>query len=117
MEMFESIKINPEIQECKGLVFRGFHSVFYDSLTMRIERREGIRLLKKRSCPGCKQCGFLLDAMDDMISTNTLLFPEEGIEHGKLYTIIVVNESRDWESGQIDEWDFEIIKVKREGKR
>jgi len=109
--LFEE-KIDKNIKECKGLVFKGYHSTFYDNLTKKIEHREGIRLLKRRSCPGCEKCFFFLDDMNDMILIDGLNFPEDGIENGKLYTIIVTNVGRDWESGLVDEWDFSIIEIK-----
>lgn len=98
-------------QECKGLTFRGHTSQFFDYKDRRIEKKQRIRLLKKESCPGCPMCSWFLDDMGDMISTDGLIWPEE-IEDGKLYTIRVTNEHRDWESGIVDDYQFEIVEKK-----
>jgi hypothetical protein len=99
--------------ECKGLVFRGYASSFYDIKRGRVEWREGIRLLKKKSCPGCEECGGMLDSLPDMIYCQGVISPEGGIEDGKLYTMTVTNISKDCESGIVDDWDLQIIQVEK----
>lgn len=91
--------------KCKGLVFRGFNSMFFSD--GRLEERRGIRLLKRESCPGCEKCGFLLDDMSEQVIIGSMIIPE--IEHGKLYEVIVINESRDWETGYVDDYDLEVV--------
>ena len=98
--------------KCKGATFRGYSSTFYDSINSRVERKEGIKLLKSKSCHGCQFCGFIFDQLPDMIDSESLIFPDEGIVTGKLYSIRVINESRDYESGMMDDWDFEIFEIK-----
>ena len=98
--------------QCKGATFRGYASTFYDSINQRVERKEGIRILKSKSCPGCQFCAFISDQLPDMIDSKSLIFPKGGIISGKLYSIRVINESRDYESGMIDDWDFEIFEIK-----
>ena len=98
----------PEGEKCRGLFFRGYHSTYYQD--GKFERKEGIRLLKKMSCPGCKNCGYLLDDVQDFIYGGGLIFPE--IKHGALYSIHYTNFSKDWESGIVDDYDLEIYEVK-----
>ena len=88
--------------ECKGLIFRGFNSTFYSDC--RLEKRSGIRMLKKKSCPGCEKCGFLLE---DLSQNESVIIPE--IEHDELYTVVVTNISKDWETGYVDDWDLEVV--------
>lgn len=107
-----STKKKQNDEKCKGLIFRGYSSIFYDDLTKRVEYKQGIKLLKRKSCLGCPQCFFFLDEMPDIIDVDCLIFPEGGIENGKLYTVIVTNISKDWETGCTHSWDFEIVKVK-----
>ena len=97
------------VSTCKGQVFKGYASLFCHK--GRVERRQGIRLMKSLSCPGCEHCGggWMLSEGPDHIDCGTLLMPE--IENGKLYEIRMANESRDWETGYIDEYDLEIVEV------
>ena len=93
---------------CKGLVFRGYNNKFVTS-DRRIGNHQGVRLLKKLSCPGCQWCDFFFDDMGDMIYTDGIIWPE--IIDGKLYSIHVVNIKRDWESGIVDDYQFEIFQL------
>ncbi len=98
-------------EDCKGLVYRGYVNEFY--FDGRYELKQGLRKLKKKSCPGCYHCGYLEDEMNEFISMDTrIIIPE--IEHGELYTLTISNVSRDWESGIADDWDMEFIKIKEE---
>jgi len=93
-------------KDCKGQVFRGYSSLFYHK--GRLERREGIRLMKSLSCPGCGVCGggWAIREINDHIEYESLLMSD--IEHGKLYGIRVANKSYDWESGTLDGYDLEV---------
>lgn len=57
------------------------------------------------------------DALEDMIENTGgdciefIIFPEEGLIEGAYYESRVVNESRDWESGFVDDWDVEIVRI------
>jgi len=61
-------------------------------------------MLKKKSCPGCEKCGFLLE---DLSQNESVIIPE--IEHDELYTVVVTNISKDWETGYVDDWDLEVV--------
>lgn len=105
--------IDETIEHCKGIYFRGFYNQYYQD--GKFEIKQGIKLLKRKSCPGCNKCGFILDNLQELSCVEgSIILPKYGIEHGKLYSVIVTNESRDWESGVVDDWDLEIIKVEEE---
>ena len=97
---------------CKGLYWCASTS-YYISVHNSIESRKSLRLLKKKSCPGCAKCewvfGFLNEQMDEYD-------PLEEIEHGKLYTYNVAS-STEWETGytEIDYIDFKEVKEKQDG--
>ena len=107
--LFDTLPIDKDLKECKGLIFRGYSYMFYSHKAHKIEWQQGIRLLKKKSCKGCEQCGWIFDTIDDLLSSDGVIFPIDGIVDKELYTITVVNERRDWESGVIDSWDFKIV--------
>ena len=98
--------------ECKGLVFRGYSSTFMAYESRGIERREGVKLLKRKSCPGCEKCSWMLDALPDHIDCKTLNLPE--IEPGVLYGLKAINLSRDYETGYVDDCDLEFYKIKED---
>jgi len=95
------------LDQCKGLVFRGYSNTFYSN--GRIERKEGIKLLKRMSCSGCSCCGWILDYINESIDCDCIIFPD--IQDGQLYSIRMINMSRDWETGYIDDFDLEIYQL------
>lgn len=104
--------------KCKGLVFRAYSSTFFNYKNGKVEKREGFRLLKSKSCKGCAGTGriacdrWYLDDMDDIINCEGLIFPKY-VEHGALYGIRAINITRDWESGYVDGYDFEFFKLEK----
>ena len=92
---------------CKGLIFRGHRTMFVKD--GRIELKQGVRLLKRKSCKGCDKCEWWWDSLNEDVENEHIIFPE--IEHGALYSIRVVNESRDFETGYVDDYDTEIYKL------
>ena len=98
--------------ECKGLVFRGYRSTFYSK--GRLEMRQGVRLLKSKSCPGCNKCRWETDEIREAIDCNSLIMP--GIKDGALYGLHAVNISKDWETGYVDAYDLEIYELEGEGR-
>lgn len=117
-ELKKMIEGNDE--KCKGLVFKGYSNIFYDPKTQRIEKKEGIKLLKKRSC-NWEECDkednvcdwLLLEEMQDAIENESLIFPEK-IKDGSLYGIKITNIQTDWETGCDDGYDIEIYEIKEE---
>ena len=93
--------------DCKGLFFRGYHSAFAQDGHIGI--RQGVKLLKRMSCRGCDECGYLWDDAVEANSCGSLIVPE--IEHGALYQLRITNISKDWETGYADDWDTELVKV------
>jgi len=103
---FDAIEKSNE-EPCKGLCFRGYTNTHWFGDKFRVTNE--LRLLKKRSCPGCAQCSYLTEELQSNV---IVLTPE--IEHGKLYELRVTNVSRDYESGIVDDWNVEFCKVREE---
>lgn len=95
-------------EQCKGLVFRGYKSMFWTG--EKLEERKGLRFLKRKSCKGCQFCSYILDNMNENISGEMINL--DNIEDRKLYTIYYGNFSRNWESGIVDDWDVIIEEIK-----
>lgn len=97
----------PEVKECKGLVFRGYNTMFKSG--NHIGYHQGIKLLKRKSCPGCEKCDGLLEFVTEDIYCDTLEIPQ--IKHGKLYSIRIVVDGTDWESGLVDACHAEVYEI------
>jgi hypothetical protein len=110
-DLFANVEeIEDEPDECKGLIFRCIKSRCITSYDGIMEKTE-LRLLKRKSCPGCFKCGWVIDYLREDIDMYELEDDYIGnCEHGKLYTPNIVS-SRDWESG-IEEIDYiEFVEV------
>jgi hypothetical protein len=93
--------------ECKGLVFKGVSNLFYNDKLQKLELRESLTLLKKQSCK-CEKCYFLFEDFSNSNLEN-IIFPQ--IEDKALYTVAMINKSRDFETGYLDDWDWEFRKI------
>ena len=109
-----NLKIN-EVKNKKysGLVFRAFSSSFFNYSKGKIEKREGFNLLKKLSF---KDKWFTNGGMFECFADTASMSPEaiiypKDIEQGKLYGLRVINESRDYETGIVDDYDLEFFKL------
>lgn len=72
---------------CKGLIFRyKKYNWFWNSHQIRLECRESFRLLKKESCPGCKECE---KALDDINDKDLIIGISRNPVHGQLYKLKV----------------------------
>ena len=96
---------------CKGLVFKGKVTQYLTNTkgNFEIVRKEKVRLSKRLSCKGCDHCGWLLDSINEL-SENVIL---PNIEHNELYSVHTINESRDWETGIVDDYDVEFFKIEK----
>lgn len=92
--------------DCKGLFYRGYNNL-YVSEYGEVHHKQGIRFLKRKSCKGCDKCSFLIDSMKEC--PDSVIMPE--IKQSTIYSVRVINEHRDWESGCIDDYDIEIFEV------
>lgn len=100
--------VHPEGYVCKGLFFRGYRNVY--SVGSEFHIKQGFKLLKRKSCTGCERCHYYFDDMYEMIDSNCVVYPNE-IKNGGLYSLRVTNVGTDWESGIVDEWDYEFFEV------
>lgn len=94
-------------ENCKGVIYKA------DVQHCKTERGilYSIRLnkLKRMSCPGCNQCVYIEDDINEIGPGRSQIKNIEMVEHGKLYTIEVCDISRDYETGIIDDWNLEVV--------
>ena len=108
--MFDLTK-KTEKKSCNGLVYRAeiSHYIVNRGISFSVKLNKQKRL----SCPGCELCWWLYEAVGEI----NLDWPVEGIEsaeQGKLYTLDICNEEKDWESGIVDSWDLRLIEFKEQ---
>ena len=107
LKPLREIVLDTPAHECKGLTFRGRVNEYFDRSTGKIGVKWTLRLLKRKSCPGCEGCGWTFDQMDDMIASEGLVWPD-AMEDGAEYEIMRITDPPDYETGAIDDWHFEI---------
>ena len=109
--MYEELKSSDEAP-CKGRFYRGRVS-FYGTAERLTETLKLI-YLKRRSCKGCQDCegGMGLEEHIRMVGLEGMNIGD--IREGGLYRLAVTNIHRDWETGDIDEWDYEFTEVKED---
>lgn len=109
MDIFQLTKeINSDITSCKGVFFRANVSKYWDSDKGVIGERRTVRILKRKSCPGCSACAWIYDHLQEDVENVHI----EDVENGKVYSIIVTNEHTDWETGIVDDYDLSFKEVK-----
>ena len=96
---------------CKGRVFKAdvSHCRTKKGVLFCVRLNE----LKRKSCSGCPECGWIDDSFGELSSDWPILGIEKA-EHGKLYRIGMTNISRDYESGWVDDYDLELIELEEE---
>lgn len=79
-------------------------SIFWHKGYASFSKQKKVTLLKRKST------GKLTDIMDDL-ELDVMHMPDfDKLEDG-IYELKICNESRDIESGYIDDWDYEFVKV------
>lgn len=104
------MKLETPKNQCKGITWRGSVTQFSDG-EGRIKYSREIRVLKRKSCPGCVDCGWTFDLINDIITEDPTSLLIENIQHGKLY-MIQTDVSQDWETGNWEVNDVNFVEVK-----
>jgi len=95
--------------ECKGLIFRASDGM-YLSTHRSLEHRVSLRLLKRKSCPGCPECDWLWELIEEDLSETSEFFRD--IKPGKMYTPHV-SFYHNWEGcGEKEVDGIEMMEVK-----
>ena len=104
VELIESDK-REEPKECKGLIFR-CETTMWRGSDGSVNFKERYCQLARKSCPGCQQCDWLMEDLDqrlyDFLFADTI---SRGGSNGALYKLEVTNMSTDWETGFVDDYD------------
>lgn len=108
LDLAEALKPTPPTP-CKGLVFRGKRNAFINGRGDYVYT-ERMALLKRKSCKGCQQCGYMLEELEEHLGNDCLPIMPAYLETDVMYKLEVTNISKDWETGIVDDWDLEFVK-------
>lgn len=96
-----------EVDECKGIFFRCSINDYWDRDRGQFTYQTRLRLLKRKSCPGCEKCGSFYEDLDQA-GLDAIEIEENKLEHGEIYTAVFVPGCPDWETGILDNWSWRI---------
>ena len=72
-----------DVNICRGLFWKCYISTYISNCN--IEKKTSLRLLKKKSCPGCEKCSWIFEFLNEEKECGSL---ELGcLEDKKIYTI------------------------------
>ena len=110
------LKPNIDIQDkkdCKGKIFRCKVNEFISNIGAYVY---GFRMVpqKRKSCPGCRYCDWLMDELQEYIYDTQNYNPAiDKIVDNALYKLKWVPEASN-EDGYVECWDFEFVKIEEE---
>jgi len=102
-----------EVQNtCKGLIYRCRVNNYVNG---KGELLSQIRMipLKRLSCKGCDHCACVIDTLSEDVA-NDLIPDLTRVVSGKIYKLIYIETGIDYETGVVDDWDWEFREVKEE---
>ena len=117
IDLVECFNLGAEIEEyppCPGVYFRYTENNYVANGGTKFVVQKQISLLKKISCSGCHECGWMLDdAREGMYDRGDAHFEfDDKLRHGDIVTLEFVVDSRDWEMGYVDDSHLRVVKVK-----
>lgn len=106
-----ALNTQPNGEECPGVYFRYTENNYFVKGKLVFQKQ--LSLLKKKSCPGCEKCGWVLDDVQngvDDFGADFFEFPDN-LNHGDIVELTLVIDSRDWETGYVDTYHLRVDKV------
>ncbi|MFA7100084.1 MAG: hypothetical protein WC143_08430 [Eubacteriales bacterium] len=100
---------------CNGPVYRASVRSYIGSgkngQKDRLNFHVQLNRLKRKSCPGCEQCGYIYDYLNEIVENDEI----EGVcdvEDKKLYRFEFVADGYDYEGGYCDDWHLKLVELK-----
>jgi len=107
-DMLDDLRIEDGKPGCLGTFYRAYNTFFLGKDGILYDNWK-YKLLKRISCPGCKNC-IPYETFQEALATDTFMRPEHLVHMGT-YQLSIVNQSRDWETGIIDDYDVTLVLV------
>lgn len=96
--------------KCKGLIFRGKQTGFMNKRGEYIYQ-ERMSLLKRKSCTGCPDCYYFIEMLSEDVNSKILPIIDNIVDN-QLYKLNIVNICKNWETGDVDNYDLEFCIIK-----
>ena len=94
------------MNSCQGQVFKA--SVGHYRAARGFGFKVSLVVAKRRSCPGCPDCAWQVDALGDVGNDWPILGIEKAVD-GAFYRLEIGNVMRDFESGIVDGVDLRLV--------
>ena len=107
-DLFTSLK--QEAIKCTGLVFKAKIENYLDRRDTYVSTNKMV-LAKRLSCH-CDKCNILYDCYIQSCSEGMWPISPTNIKHDQLYSLKMINEYVDRETGYVDDYDFTFIEIK-----
>lgn len=95
---------------CKGLVYRAKVSQYISGDT--IGERTYLKILKRKSCPGCEACGHMEEMFQEDIEQYGSAVDMSHVEDGVAYRLVLDISHPSYEYPDEVEAEFKLIEVK-----
>ena len=86
---------------CKGVIFKAKLNTYYSK--GKYVYQESMQILKRKSCPGCVECGWIHEELSETIDEYNLI---EDFEDGALYTLHITDVTKDLKTGVCDDYNL-----------
>ena len=104
-----NLQLNDEQLNCTGLVFKAKVEHYLDKNDTYVNTHKMV-LMRRKSCK-CNMCYMLYDGYIQMCQEQIWPILPDNMQHEELYTLKVINEKTDWESGCVEDFDFTFTKI------
>lgn len=113
LDLAKCFEVEEEPTACPGVYFRYTENNYVTNGGTKFVVQKQISLLKKISCTGCDECGWMLDdAVNGMHDRGDAHFEfDDRLRHGDIVTLEFVVDGRDWEMGYVDDSHLKVIKA------
>lgn len=96
--------------DCNGRIYRLKQTFFFNAKGHYVETIKLIPM-KRLSCKGCDVCFWLDDAAEEELDCYKSGLSIDEIIDGHLYALTVTEESPDWETGIIEDYQLGFVRL------
>ena len=109
-KLLNKFKSSEENIKCKGIIYRAQVNAYINKRGEYIYQ-ERMSLLKRKSGTGCPDCYYFAEMLYEDVNSNILPIISN-IVHNQLYRLTIVNIYKDFETGNVDNYDLEFCMIK-----
>jgi hypothetical protein len=92
-------------EQCSPKIRFKCYKTFYLDKNNNINARTEMRLLRRESCIYGWIDDFFLNIDAEALQA---MFTGRELKHGCVYEVVIINEQKDYETGVVDDWDYDF---------